>query len=403
MLLSQVEGFLETARHRNLSRAAEGLHVTQPALTARIQALEAELGTPLFVRGRHGMDLTDAGRAFLPYAERALAALDAGASLLTELGRGGTGELVIGAAPAVSTYVLPSLLVRFTRRFPAVRLVVRTGHSEEILEMALRREIDLGLVRELQHPDIESVRLYDDELVLVAAGSHRFGERATVGLHELAEARLILFDRTSSYYELTNAFFREAGIAPSGVMELDNIDAAKQMVGQGSASRCSPTRRSPPSWPTAACGRSTSRGRAHPAADGRDPAAGHRSGGGPGAGLPRHPRRGRRGAARSARPPGIERRPASSAAVGAVRRSGRRRGGARGRLGRLPTAGSGRATGAARAVAVVRARLAVVALPLGAAVRRRRRAARGRIGRRRGERRSPMVRGWPRRRSRRRP
>jgi len=233
MLLSQVEGFLETARHRNLSRAAEALHVTQPALTARIQALEAELGTPLFVRGRFGMDMTDAGRAFLPYAERALVALDAGASLLAELRRGGTGELVLGAAPAVSTYVLPAVLVRFTRRFPKVRLVVRTGHSEEILEMALRREIDLGLVRELQHPDIEIHPLYDDELVLVAGGSHHFGDRDFVGLPELAEARLILFDRTSSYYELTNAFFREAGVAPSGVIELDNIDAAKQMVGQG--------------------------------------------------------------------------------------------------------------------------------------------------------------------------
>ena len=66
MLLSQVEGFLETARHRNLSRASAVLHVSQPGLTARIQALEAELGTPLFVRGRHGMDLTDAGRAFRP-------------------------------------------------------------------------------------------------------------------------------------------------------------------------------------------------------------------------------------------------------------------------------------------------------------------------------------------------
>jgi DNA-binding transcriptional LysR family regulator len=233
MLLSQVEGFLETARHGNLSRAAEILHVTQPALTARIQALEAELGTVLFVRGRHGMDMTDAGRAFRPYAERALVALESGASLLAELRRGGTGELVLGAAPAVSTYVLPSLLVRFTRAFPKVRLIVRTGHSEEILEMALRREIDLGLVRELQHPDIESHALYDDVLELVAAGSYRFGDRATVGLHELADARLILFDRTSSYYELTNAFFREAGVAPSGVIELDNIDAAKQMVGQG--------------------------------------------------------------------------------------------------------------------------------------------------------------------------
>ena len=182
MLLSQIEGFLETARHRNLSRAADALHVTQPALTARIQTLESALGTALFVRGRHGMDLTDAGRAFLPYAERAMSALDAGANLLTELRRGGTGELVLGAAPAVSTYVLPLLLVRYAQDFPNVRLVVRTGHSEEILDLAVRREIDLGLVRELRHPDIEAIPLYEDELVLVAAGSHHLGERSTVGV-----------------------------------------------------------------------------------------------------------------------------------------------------------------------------------------------------------------------------
>ena len=233
MLLSQVEGFLEIARQRNLSRAAEDLLITQPALTARIQALETELGTPLFVRARRGMDLTEAGRAFRPYAERALVALNEGASLLNELGRGGTGELVIGAAPAVSTYVLPGVLVRFTERHPRVRLIVRTGHSEQILEMALRREIDLGLVRELRHPDIESRTLYDEELVLVTHGAHPLAGRGSIGVEELASVRLIMFDRTSSYYDLTNAFFRQAGIAPSGVMELDNIDAAKQMVGQG--------------------------------------------------------------------------------------------------------------------------------------------------------------------------
>ena len=233
MLLSQVEGFLETARHRNLSRAAEALHVTQPALTARIQSLDSELGTALFVRGRHGMDLTDAGRAFLPYAERAIERPGRRGEPADGASPRWDGELVLGAAPAVSTYVLPALLVRYARDFPNVRLVVRTGHSEEILELAVRREIDLGLVRELRHPDIEALPLYEDELVLVAAGSHRFGDRTTVGVHELEDARLILFDRTSSYYELTNAFFREAGVAPSGIMELDNIDAAKQMVGQG--------------------------------------------------------------------------------------------------------------------------------------------------------------------------
>jgi len=63
MLMAQVEGFLETARQGNLSRAAESLHITQPALTARLQALEGELGSPLFDRGRRGMQLTAVGRA----------------------------------------------------------------------------------------------------------------------------------------------------------------------------------------------------------------------------------------------------------------------------------------------------------------------------------------------------
>jgi DNA-binding transcriptional LysR family regulator len=233
MLLSQVEGFIEIARRGNLSRAAEALHLTQPALTARIQTLEQELGGPLFLRGRRGMQLTDAGRGFLPYAERAMAALSDGAELVVELGRGGTGELVLGAAPAVSTYVLPALLVRFNQRHPNVRLVVRTGHSEEILQMAVRREIAIGLVRDLRHPDIESRLLYEDELVLVAAPGGPVGDDRTVALETIAATRLVLFDRTSSFYEQTNTFFREAGVSPSGVMELDNIDAAKQMVVAG--------------------------------------------------------------------------------------------------------------------------------------------------------------------------
>jgi DNA-binding transcriptional LysR family regulator len=233
VLLSQVEGFVEVARQGNLSRAAATLFVTQPALTARLQSLEQELGGELFVRSRRGMELTDLGRAFLPYAERALVSLRDGSELVSDLRRGGAGELRLGAAPAVSTYVLPGLLVRFTERYPNVRLVVRTGHSEEILEMALRNEIEIGLVRELRHPLIESRPLYEDDVVLVAHPTHPFAASGSIRVERIGEARLILFDRTSSYYDLTNAMFRAAGVSPRGVMELDNIDAAKQMVGHG--------------------------------------------------------------------------------------------------------------------------------------------------------------------------
>ena len=89
MLLSQVEGFLETARQGNLSRAAAALYISQPALTARLRALETELGERLFNRTHRGMELTDAGRAFLPYAERAIGSLEGGRQLVAGIRRGG--------------------------------------------------------------------------------------------------------------------------------------------------------------------------------------------------------------------------------------------------------------------------------------------------------------------------
>jgi DNA-binding transcriptional LysR family regulator len=233
VLVSQLEGFVETARRGSVTRAAETLYVTQPALTARLKSLERALGAPLLVRTGRGVRLSDAGRVFLPYAQRALEAVAEGRRLVGEAVRGGAGELALGAAPAVSTYVLPVILEHFHESHPAVRLSVRTGHSEEILELVLREQVQIGLVRALHHPDIQSVPLYEDELVLVANPGHVFAERGQIAVEEMSGEQLILFDRTSSYHDLTSAFFREAGVVPRGVMELDNIDATKKMVRQG--------------------------------------------------------------------------------------------------------------------------------------------------------------------------
>jgi DNA-binding transcriptional LysR family regulator len=233
MLLSQVEAFLTVAERRSVSAAAEVLYVTQPALTTRIKKLERELGIELFVRTARGMRLTQEGRAFRPHAQRALQSLAEGRELLRELREGHVGELLVGAAPAISTYVLPHVLRRFQGIFPNVHLIVRTGHSEEVLEMVLREQVQIGLVRELPHPALRSVPLYEDEIVLVVHPGHRFADERSIVVHELGAERLILFDRTSSYFVLTSAFFREAGIVPRGVMELDNVDATKKMVEHG--------------------------------------------------------------------------------------------------------------------------------------------------------------------------
>jgi DNA-binding transcriptional LysR family regulator len=114
-----------------------------------------------------------------------------------------------------------------------VEIRVRTGHSEEILDLVLREQVDVGLVRALQHRDITSTPLYEDRLILVVDPSHPFAASGRIRLEQIVGQQLILFDRTSSYHELTSALFRQAGISPAGVMELDNIDAAKKMVEQG--------------------------------------------------------------------------------------------------------------------------------------------------------------------------
>ena len=234
-MLPQIEAFLEVARRQNLSRAAEALFVSQPTLTARLQSLEAALGEQLFVRTRRGMRLTEAGDAFLPYAEHAVAALADGRERLAELRRGVAGRLVLGAPPTVSTYTLPALLARFSAAHPGVRLAVKTGTSEEVLEMVLHDQVQLGIMRSLVHQEIETVPLYTDALVLIAGPGHRLaGAGGRARLADLADEVLVLFGRSSSYLlEFTTATFRQAGVLPNSVLELDNIEAAKKMVERG--------------------------------------------------------------------------------------------------------------------------------------------------------------------------
>jgi DNA-binding transcriptional LysR family regulator len=233
MLLELFETFAQVARAGNVSRAAEQLHLTQPAVSARLQALERDIGVPLLVRTPRGVTLSEAGRTLLPFAERAIGAAAEARQAVAELRSGESGELRIAAAPAVSTYLLPRLLKAFEAEFPAVRIGVRTGHTEEVLDLVLHRDVHLGIGRPVQHPDIALTPIFEDSLILVVAARHPFSRRGAVRLRELARERLILFDRASSYYELTSSLLRQAGVVPESVLELDNVEAAKKMVLEG--------------------------------------------------------------------------------------------------------------------------------------------------------------------------
>lgn len=228
----QLEAFVRVARAGRLGPVAAELFLTQPALTARLQRLEREVGGALFVRSRRGMRLTPAGRAFLPYAERALETMGEGARLVGDVASAGRA-LAIGAPPAISTYLLPRLLHDLTEREPGIELVVRGGHSDEVLEMVLRDEVQVGLIRELSHPEISSERVFEDELVLVCAAGHPLAQRGAVTIEHVAAERLVLFDRRSSFADIALTLFQRARLTPRALLEMDNSEAAATMVAEG--------------------------------------------------------------------------------------------------------------------------------------------------------------------------
>jgi DNA-binding transcriptional LysR family regulator len=229
----QLEAFVQVAAHHSFSRAAEALHLTQPSITARIQALERELGEQMFERSGRGVRLTDAGTTFLPYAERMLQMLGEAKESVEEVHSLQAGSLRLGSALTISTYVLPRILRTFHSRYPGVEVMVYTGRSEQVLNMLLSDEVQVGLVRSLIHPDVETVDLYDDEVILVANPDHPFAANRQATIEEVSSQPVILADRGSSYYGLIHGLFRQAGVVPNVAMELDSMEATKRMVEEG--------------------------------------------------------------------------------------------------------------------------------------------------------------------------
>lgn len=230
MELAQLDAFIAAADCGSFSRAADLLNVAQPSLSNRIQSLEREVGQPLFERMGRGVKLTDAGHSFLPYAQRVMRTLHDGVMVLEGTREGTAGRLLVGAAPAVGTYVLPRLLKVFCDQHVGVEVLVRTGHSDEVLQMVIDDDVQVGIGRPINHPDVRTVTLYSDELVLVVSSQHQYAKSGSVKVDDLADESLILFDRDSGYYGMILGLFRDLGVVPQQQMQLDSIEATKKMV-----------------------------------------------------------------------------------------------------------------------------------------------------------------------------
>jgi DNA-binding transcriptional LysR family regulator len=231
--LAQLEAFLQVAQHRSFSRAAEALFLTQPSVTARIQSLEREIGERLFERTGRSVTLTDAGHAFMPHAQRALTAVQEGTDAIEAVRHGDVGSIRLGSSSSIATYVLPKILRHFRENRPRVHVHLTTGNSEDLIEKLIAGETHVVVSRLTQHPEVESLHLYNDDLALVVSPAHPFAARGRVTIAEAGREPFLFFERSSSYHSIVYSMFLRVGVVPESVMELDSMETTKHMVEAG--------------------------------------------------------------------------------------------------------------------------------------------------------------------------
>jgi len=233
MEIDQIKTFLAVATFGGFHRAADALRISQPAVSARIKALEQSLGASLFARSRSGLTLSEAGTILRPYAEELLHTASLASQAVHDLKPAGAGPLLIAAAHSISVYFLPDFLKRFQHACPKVVISIRAGHSKEVLDMVLNQDAEIGLARSLNHPEVETLSLRDDPLLLVGPPKHRPARIRRARLQEVAGWPLIFYERGSSDWTLTHSLFRRAGLVPNVALEVDTIETAKRMVDRG--------------------------------------------------------------------------------------------------------------------------------------------------------------------------
>ena len=236
MTLSQLRTFCTVAKLNSFSRAAEKLHLTQPAVSAQVVALEEFLKVKLFDRVGKKISLSDSGHIVLKAADEVLERLAKLNRDLMDLGELNAGHIAIGASQVVGSYLMPELLAQFRGEVPGIDLDVRIEMSRRIVDMLIEGEIDVGIIGEgtpISDERIAVKPILRDELILIVPSSHIFAQMKSVRPASLAQMPFVLPRRDSASSESLLEQLAAEGIRPDNVMELGNIGAVKRAVEAG--------------------------------------------------------------------------------------------------------------------------------------------------------------------------
>jgi DNA-binding transcriptional LysR family regulator len=219
MELRQIRSFLSIAETLHFARTAELIHLSQPALSLQIRALEKEVGVRLFERNRRKTTLTAAGFAFRDDAAAALSQLEQAIRRARLAASGKRGLLRIGFVSTAGSEIVPNIVRQFRESNPEVEFSLRNILTAEQVQMLETGSLDIGFLRLPigEHSALDVVAVHREPLVLVLPSSHRLARRKRIRLREVAGQDFVMYERTYApgFHDSIVGILRDAGIVPN--------------------------------------------------------------------------------------------------------------------------------------------------------------------------------------------
>lgn len=216
------------AEELNMRKAADRLFVSQPALSQRLQSIEREWGTEIFLRSKKGLTTTPAGEKVIAYANDTLKREDKVKEEISALQAKVYGTLKLAVASATGQYWLPKMLKQFVDRFPQVKISLVTGWSSEILNSMYEDDVHIGIIRGNPEWKGEKIHLFSDSLYLVDTAIQSFDEL------KRTEKPFIQFRSDSTYYQqIQDWWYLHFQTPPERTIVVDQIETCKEMAVNG--------------------------------------------------------------------------------------------------------------------------------------------------------------------------
>jgi DNA-binding transcriptional LysR family regulator len=229
-----VQAFIAIADQGGFRKAAEALHITQTALTRRLQNLEASLGVKMVERTTRSVALTSIGRDFLPRARRLLDDLSASLVEIRETGKAQRGDVSIACVPTVGIQYLPRVIQEYSARHPNNRIKIFDHASSGVADAVLRREAEFGInIGGSHHPELTSIPVLQDRFVLICRDDHALAKRRSLTWKQLEPYPLIFAGDVSGNRPLLAQALEGRNLALQSFYEVQRSSTAVGLVAEG--------------------------------------------------------------------------------------------------------------------------------------------------------------------------